>query len=44
MCGEQRSLALLVAVSAFEQRLKIPRRIYGNDKSRNSTNEGSADS
>jgi hypothetical protein len=34
----------MVAVSAFQQWLKIHGRIYGNDKGRSSTNEGSRDS
>jgi len=34
----------VAAVSAFQQRLEIPRRTYGNDKSRGSTNDGSSSS
>jgi len=33
----------IVPVSAFQQGLKIQRRIYGDDKSRSSTNEGGPD-
>lgn len=33
-----------VVRSVFQQWLEIYRRIYGKDKNRNSTNEGSADS
>ncbi len=41
---EQCSVASRVVVSAFQRSLKIHRRIYGNDKSRSSTNEGGASS